>query len=244
MPDLPHGQACAVLHVDKRSDHCQSQRVDLSWIGTAVVALAGFGGVWVTVAANARANKNRQDFESGQATDTRTRAERERIYDAVKHMSEEFLAAEYWTTYESEPWDSGPPYDFGEHFPDWLSPKLDRLRQENALIQDATIRVGAQACIETMTFAWGIARNSWRTAPDVIRDATQVGFELTTAWLRDQKPDGAILARLEKIEKALASWKTAEVQQEQGAREARISGETTVTALPSDDETHQAPQAD
>lgn len=192
--------------------------MDLSWIGTTLVALAGLFGVFFSSRSSARIALARQKFDAEESDANRARVERERIYDSVNHLSEQFLQAEYWTNYDTPDWDFGPPYEFDEHFPEWLEERREKMRQEIALIPDGAVRSGLQTCIEAITWAWGVAGATSRTAIELIREASQVGFELTTAWLRDQEPDDTVKLRLSNVDHALDAWKTARVRAEMEER--------------------------
>lgn len=163
-----------------------------AWVATPLVAIAGLAGVVTQAIMNSRLGLRRLKFESSEADRTRDREARSAVRASVEHIAEVMLDAREFSNYTDEDDYFGPPFDFGEEWPDWFAKRKRRLEHAVARIREDDPRLILEMVVQVLEFANGISRVStvYGAADEVVRDATNLGFEVSTAWLREQEaPD-------------------------------------------------------
>lgn len=162
--------------------------MELSWIGSTIVAIVGLVGVVVTAVVTSRSNVARLRFEADQRERERQREERQEIAAGVEHIATTMDAAQSFAETEPPLDYTGPPFDLQEEWPDWWASRKSRLRREVARIHDDQARRQLGDVAEALTYAfwiehWGPGK---RSGYDVIRSASRAGFEVASAWLRGE----------------------------------------------------------
>lgn len=97
------------------------------------------------------------------------------------------------------------PFDFGEEWPDWFARRKRPLEQAVARIREEQPRLILEVVVQTLDFANGIAyhSNAFASADAVVRDAANLGFEVATAWLREQEVPDIYQGHLDRLKAGL-----------------------------------------
>jgi len=181
---------------------------DLAWIGTAVTALAGFGGVVYLARTNSRREDRRLSFEESQAKLRHETTRRDLIRETVGRIVDTFAEIEKVTWRESEPdyIDDGRDWDEGFYETYWDERRRLR-RRDVALVSEVASRETMETAIETISWAWTLLREGARTGSvaSIVRTAADLGFNAASAWLREDPPPEQALALAAELREQIKS---------------------------------------
>jgi hypothetical protein len=180
--------------------------MDWSWVGSTIVAVASLAGVVVTLMASSRQSLKRLEFEEKQADRAPERQTREIAREGVEHIAEVMLDAVGVSDFDDAVGpDDSRPFVFDEDWHGWFEPKERQIRREIGRIREEDTRLVLELVVQTMDCAYGIATftSQYQAADAVVRQAAHLGFEVATAWLREQEPHEIHQAAIDQLSVAI-----------------------------------------
>lgn len=186
------------------------------------VFLSGLFGEW-------RARRVERD-----ARDTRNDDRRHQLWEmslpAAGRVQELFLTAN--AIAQPQPPDPEPTLPFDEGFPDWWEDRGQKLLQDVALIPSRQIREMLDVAADGVSYSYGLTRETaWApTYQESVLSTSRLGFEVVSAWMRDENVDSTTQAKVNGLKASLdemhAQYADQRRAQQEWAREHRANEQT------------------
>ncbi len=159
------------------------------------VFLTGLFGEW-------RARRVERDARESR-TDDRRHQLWEMSLPAAGRVQELFLTANGFA--QPKPPEFEPTLPFDEGFPDWWEDRGQKLLQDVALIPSRPIRELLDIAADGVSYSYGLTRQTaWApTYQESVLSTSRLGFEVVSAWMRDESVDSATQAKVNALKASL-----------------------------------------